>query len=184
MRWLEGQHHESEDPSTWMPLVWSLLVVVSAVTAATLALPALPEFVNGPITARSVFRPEWLVLATLLVLPVYRGSRISWKTALFVVPIACIHALYVADAGVDSLQQAGFTSGWYSAWYGVAFAQVALFVGAGALGAARNISQRRWVRMMRKVTALPTPRSSAPGSSAEEWRAKPPGRPEDGRAAS
>jgi hypothetical protein len=187
MRRLERQHHQPEDPGTWMPLVWSLVVVVSAVTLATLALPSLPEYVQGRVTPRSVFHPEWLVLATLLVVPVYRGSQISWRSALIVVPISCIYALYVADTAVDTLQTVGFTSGWYSAWYAVACAQVALFLGAGAVGAWRDITRRRWVRMMRQVTALPAPPRVGPrnpsdstGEGGVGW----PRRPEDGRAAS
>lgn len=191
MRWLEGQPHDSDDAGTWMPFVWTLVVVLCAVTAATLALPTFPPYVAGPITARSAFRPEWLVLATLLVLPVYRGSRISWRTSLLVVPIASIEALYVADTAVDQLQRAGFTGGSYSAWYAVAFAQVALFAGAGAVGAWRDIADRRWARMMRKVTALPAPPrlgfghpSGDPDDPSGDPGVVRPPRPEDGWAAS
>jgi hypothetical protein len=157
MRWLEGQHHESEDPVTWVPLGWSLSVIFGAVAAAAMALPALPGYADGAVTSRTFFHPEWLVLATLLVLPVYRAARASWQAALLVVPVASVEVVYVADSAVKSLHEVGLTNPLYPGWYAVAFAQTALFVIVGATGARRCLADRRWVRNMRKLVALPPP---------------------------
>lgn len=182
MRWLEGQHRESEYPVGWLPLLWTLVVVAGAVTAATLALPSLPQSVVGPVTARALFHPEWLVVATLLVFPVYRAARHSWRTALLVVPVACVQVLYVADTAVDTLQQAGLASAWYDAWYAVAIAQATMFLAVGVVGAARDVRDRRWVRTMHKLTGLGSP-SGVPHKLPGQRSHLPLPPPEDGRAA-
>lgn len=183
MRFLEEQHSEWDDPVTWMPMVWTLTVVIGAVVAATLALPQTAPYVDGPLTARMLFHPEWLVVATLLVVPIYRASRISWRAALLVVPITCAQVLYVADVAVSSLHAAGLSNPLYPGWYAVAFAQAALFFAVGTVGAARNVKDRRWVSRMRKLTALPAPQRSPRLGAAPSQQATPPRRsPDDGIA--
>lgn len=184
MRRLEGQPDELYDPATWMPLVWSLVVVSGAAFAAALALPTLPGYANSPSTARAIFHPEWLVVSTLLVFPLYRAARSSWRAALLAVPVACAHAVYVAVTAVDALHKAGLTSGLFAGWYAVAFAQVALFVTVGVVGARRDVIDRKWVRTMRRVAALPAPdraHRNAPAQPAGHH--EPPHRPESGLAA-
>jgi hypothetical protein len=179
MGWLAGQHHESEDPAGWRPLLWTTVVIMGAVTAATMALPSLPQTVSGQVTVRALFHPEWLVVATMLVFPVHRAVRHSWRTALLVVPVACVQVLYVADTAVDTLQQAGFASAWYDAWYAVAILQAALFLAVGVAGAARDVRDRRWVRTMHKLTGLGSP-TGVPHRQRTQLPLPP---PEDGHAA-
>lgn len=181
MRSLEGQHHRFDHPVTWMPLVWTLVVILGAVFAAGLALPPTPGYVQGAITVGDIFRPEWLVLATLLVLPVYRVARSSWRAALFVVPVACVHVLYVADTAVTSLHKAGFTSGLLTGWYVVAFAQAALFATVGLVGVRRGLIEGRWARMMKRMIALEAPpRTHRNDPRKPPIAVDPPGRPENG----
>lgn len=168
-----------------MPLVWTLIVILGAVFAAGLALPGLPGYVEGPTTtARDIFHPEWLVVATLLVLPVYRAATSSWRAALLVVPVACVQVLYIADTAVTSLHKVGLTSGLFDGWYAVALAQVTLFATVGVVGARRNLIDGRWARTMKRVMALPAPdrphRNNPPKPAGPT---DPPGRPENGLAA-
>jgi hypothetical protein len=184
MRGLEEDRSEFDGPASWMPMVWTLAVVLGGVFAATLALPALPEYVAGPVTSRTFFHPEWLVLATLLVLPLYRTARSSWRAALLAVPIACVQVLYVADAAVRSLHQAGLATPLFAGWYVVAAAQAALFLVVGTVGARRDLADRRWVKTMRKMTALPAPNRRPARSSTDFPRyPEPPSRPGNGFAA-
>lgn len=142
-----------------MSTLWMLTVIFGAGLAATLALPSVAEYADGPVTARDLFRSEWLIVATFLVLPLYRAARLSWLMALVVVPIASVHVLYIADSAVDASQQAGLADGVSPGWYAVAVLQVGVFAVAGAGAAYRNFADRRWVRRMRSLTA----RASAPG---------------------
>jgi hypothetical protein len=184
MRWLEGEHHESDDPVSWVPMVWTLTVVFGGVFAATLALPALPGYADGPVTSRAFFHPEWLVAASLLVLPLYRAARSSWRAALLVVPVASVQVLYIADAAVRSLHQAGLDNRLFVGWYAVALAQIAVFLTVGVVGARRDLVGRRWVKMMRRVTALPPPdRRSANDPADSPRHPEPPSRPTNGFAA-
>lgn len=146
-----------------MSTVWMLTVIFGSVIAATLALPSLPEYVDGPVTARALFRPEWLLVATFVVLPLYRASRLSWPTGLALVPIASVHVLYIVNSAVDASQRAGLVDGISSTWYVVAFIQVGIFTIVAAVGAYRNIADRRWVRLMRSLTA--TARGPQPSSA-------------------
>jgi hypothetical protein len=184
MRWLEGEHHESDDPVTWVPMLWTLTVVLGGVFAATLALPALPGYADGPLTSREYFHPEWLVTASLLVLPLYRAARSSWRAALLVVPIASVQVLYIADTAVRSLHQAGLANPLFVGWYAVAFAQIAAFVTVGVIGAKRDLVDRRWVKMMKRVTALPPPdRRNTNRPTNSPRHPDPPSRPGNGFAA-
>jgi hypothetical protein len=136
-----------------MSAMWTMVVIFGAAVAARLALPALPESIYGPVTARALFHAEWMLVATFLVLPLYEVARRSWRLALFVVPVASIHVLYIADAAVDASRQAGLVDGVSVNWYGVAFAQVGIFAVVGAVGACRNLADRRWVKFMQMMTA-------------------------------
>ena len=157
-----------DDPNGWMSTLWTMVVIFGAAVAAALALPALPESVYGPVTARALFHAEWMLVATFLVLPLYEVARRSWRLALFVVPVASIHVLYIADAAVDASRRAGLVDGVSVNWYGVAFAQTGIFAVVGAVGAYRNLADRRWVKFMQMVTAdspdsRPQSRSGLPG---------------------
>jgi hypothetical protein len=154
-----GERRPPLDPTGWMPTFWTMVVVLAAVTAAALALPSLPEYTDEPVTARDVFHPEWLITATLVVLPLYRATRMSWGLALFVVPVACLHVLYIVDTAIDASRQAGLADGVSVAWYAVAFAQIGLFAVVGAVGAFRNVADRRFARMMRSMTGMTFPAS-------------------------
>ncbi len=141
-----------------------LTVIFGAGLAATLALPSVPEYADGPVTARDLFHSEWLIVATFLVLPLYRAARLSWLMALVVVPIASVQVLYIADSAVDASQQAGLADGVSPGWYAVAVLQVGVFTVAGAGAAYRNFADRRWVRRMRSMTAgasAPWPNTAA-----------------------
>ncbi len=179
MRFPEGQHSQWDDPVTWMPFVWTMTVVMGAVLVGTLALPQTAAYIDGPLSARMLFHPEWLVVATLLALPIYRASRISWRAALLVVPIAGAQVLYVADVAVSTLHAAGLTNPLDPGWYALAFAQAAIFLTVGIVGAARNAADRRWVRRMVRLTALPEPQRSPRLDAAPSHRPTPPRQPPD-----
>ena len=61
--------------------MWTMVVIFGAALAARLALPALPESIYGPMTARALFHAEWMLVATFLVLPLYEVARRSWRLA-------------------------------------------------------------------------------------------------------
>ncbi len=157
MAGLEGHLDTNEDASGWMVLVWTLVVFFGAVGAASLALPSMPAYLDNTVPARALFHPEWLVMSTLLVLPLQRVALTSWRSGLVVVPIACAHVIYIADTAVDRLHQADLRSELYAGWYVVAFVQVAIFVVVGARAARIDFRDRRWVRRMRIHAALPAP---------------------------
>lgn len=162
-----GDRPPPEDPTGWMSTVWTLTVIFGAATAAAFALPSLPGFVEGPVTARALFHPEWMVAATFLVLPLYWAVRLSWRTALVLVPVVSAHLLYIADSAVDASRQMGLVNGISPLWYAVAFAQIGLFAIVGGVGAHRNLVDRRWVKFMKLLT---TPANSSAADSASGAR--------------
>lgn len=165
-----GERRPPVDSTGWMSTLWTMVVVVAAVTAAGLALPSLPDYAE-PATARAVFHPEWLIAATLVVLPLHRAARMSWRLALFVVPVACLHVLYIVDTAIEASREVGLADGVSVAWYAVAFAQAGLFAVVGAIGASRNVADRRFARRMRSMTGLSFP---APHSLPEGfWSTRP-----------
>lgn len=174
-----GERCAPDDPTGWLATVWTLIVIFGAVIAAALALPSVPQFASEPVTAQALFHPEWLLAASFLVLPLYRATRMSWRAALLLVPVACVHVVFIADSAIDASQRAGLTDGISSGWYAVAFAQVVLFATVGAVGAGRNLSDRRWVRHMRAMTdsadsSVADSLAAAPPSDAQVTRRPPP----------
>jgi len=174
-----GERCPPDDPTGWMSTVWTLIVIFGAVVAAALALPSLPQFAHEPVTARALFHPEWLLAASFLVLPLYRATRMSWRAALLLVPVVCVHVLFIVDSAVEASQRAGLSDGISSGWYAVAFAQVVLFATVGAVGASRNLGDRRWVRHMRAMTdsagsSVADSLAPAPPSDARVTRRPPP----------
>ena len=173
-----GERRPPDDPTGWLSTVWTLVVIFGAVVAAALSLPSLPAYVE-PVSARALFHPEWLVAASFLALPLFRAARMSWRVAVALVPIVSVHMLYIADSAVDASHQAGLADGVSSGWYAVAIAQVALFAIVGAVGAGRNVSDRRWERRMRAMTdsagaAVGSSLAPAPPSDAPITRRPPP----------
>ncbi len=157
MRKQEEQQGDLAEFAAWIPLTCTLVVLVGLFAAATLALPSPPQYPTGPLSARDLFHPEWLIAAALLALPIYLVARRSWRVGLVVVLIAGLQVLYIADTAIGTLHHAGIRDGFSSLWYVVALVQLAVFVSAGAVGAVRDLKDRHWARMMGRILALPPP---------------------------
>jgi hypothetical protein len=152
------QWHDDGAPyAVWMPLSGMLVVLVGLFVAATLALPTPSQYSTGPLAAGDVFRPEWLIAATLLAVPVYQLARRSWRAGLLAVLLASLQLFYIASTAVHHLEHEVPSGGAYAFWYVVAAVQIAIFVATFTVGAARDLKDRRWTRMMRKTYALPSP---------------------------
>jgi hypothetical protein len=119
--------------------------LVSGVLAA-LALPAPGYDVTG---ARDLFRPEWLVLATLVVWGVHKAARASWIVAVPVLLLASAQPLYVVATAFERFAAAGLPVA-TGLWIAVVATQVLLFAVAAFVGAAGSLRDRSWERFIRR----------------------------------
>jgi hypothetical protein len=155
--WCPRKHGEASLYAVWQPISGTSVVLVGLFAAASLALPTPSEYATGPLAAGDVFRPEWLIAATLLVVPLYHAARRSWQIGLIFGIIAVLQVLYITSAGVHALHSAGLRSGAYSLWYVVAVVQMVALAVPCTVGTVRNFRDRRWSRMMGRAFALPAP---------------------------
>jgi len=133
------------------------LAILAMATALlwTLCLPIVPQYVDEIDQLSDVFRPEWLVLATLLALPLKRAA--SWRcwVGLLGLVIACVMSLVITQEAVSRVGAAGLDlGGTESVWMPLAGCQVLVFVVATASGLRQRLFVRRWQRLDRKLARV------------------------------
>lgn len=125
---------------------WIVLACLIVAVAVELSLPG--SWQSDPAVGRQVFNPEWLILATLVVLCVHRAARACWWLML---PAVALPALQLADAtetALARLQHAGFATEATSLWWLLPTVQLLVLVAGAAAGARASLSDRRWERFM------------------------------------
>jgi hypothetical protein len=123
---------------------WIMLACIAVAFTEAASLPGSWAFDPGH---RDVFRPEWLVLATLAVLFVHRAARACWWCALPAVVLPTLQLTYAVETGVERLTVAGAGDG-ARVWWVLLAVQVAIFSGAALSGASGSIRDRRWEKFV------------------------------------
>lgn len=144
------------------------LTVLSVATALlwTLCLPVVPSHAPDIQHVSTVFRPEWLILATLLVGPLKRAAAWRCWVGLLGLVIASALSLAITDEAVARVQAAGLElAGTESLWMAFACCQVLLFTIATGRGLRQRMFVRRWHRLSRKLAAR-GPLPSEPSTTA------------------
>jgi hypothetical protein len=147
---------ESRDGDTGLAVAWMLGVLLVAGLLYTVCLAKTLVAPFEPYTHRDFLRGEWLLLGTLLALPIYRASRTRWWTALPLAVVPSAQVIFIASSAVGAFERAGIAHATDRAWYVVAAAQTAVFATAAGVGAARNLADRRWLRLVKALSAEPT----------------------------
>jgi hypothetical protein len=144
---------ESTHQDTGRPVTWTAVAVVGSGLVAAFSLPwDTPASIYDQVQRSDLFHPEWLVVGTLLVLPVVYAARASLIAAFLVIVLPGAQLLYVADSGLDTEARFGVARGVDHLWYVLAFAQVLLFAAAGVVAAHRGAVERRWVGYLAELT--------------------------------
>jgi len=146
---------------------YASLAGLAAATALlwSLSLPVVPQYLYEVRHLSEVFRPEWLVLATLLALPLRRVA--SWRcwVGLLSLVIACALSLVITDVAAERVRLVEIDPTLSeSLWLPLAGCQVLVFAIATASGLRQRLFVRRWQRLDRKLAAntpLPNGRAAA-----------------------
>lgn len=147
-----------------IPLVEIGVLVVTTGLLWSLCLPPMPLYLPDIEQLSTVFHPQWLVLATLLALPLARVAAWRYWVGLLALVICSALSLAITDEAVDRARAAGLDlGGTESVWMALAGVQVAIFAFASLKGFRKRRFVRRWQRLDRKLAAnapSPTRRSS------------------------
>lgn len=135
-----------------VPFVEILVLLTVTGLLWAVCLPPMPTYVAGITDLSTVFRPEGLVLATLLALPLRRVAAWRCSVGMFALMVMAALSLAIADEAVDRVRVASLDlGGWESTWTALAYAQVAIFVLASLSGLRQRRFVRRWQRLDRKL---------------------------------
>jgi hypothetical protein len=138
---------------------WIVLACLVVAIAVELSLPG--SWQSSPESRREVFRPEWLILATLVVLCVHRAARACWW---LVLPATALPTLQLADAtetALARLHHAGFATEATSWWWLLPVAQLSVLLAGATAGALASMADRRWERFMLRRLGPQARRSGA-----------------------
>jgi hypothetical protein len=150
------QHTE---PSSWAPVGWFTLVVVTTSVTWALCLPQLEPYPSVVPAPGQVFHLEWFLMATVLGYVIWHAARSSWLVGVASTLLASVQMLGIADDGAGRLQQVGMVSAETDMLFLIAGLQVLLFVAAGAIGIRHSLANRRFVKLNRRLAALDAPSS-------------------------
>jgi len=145
----------SRHGDTGLAVAWMLGVLVVSGLLFTLCLPGTVQSRYETYAPRDLLHGEWLLIGSLLALPIYRASRTWWWTAIPLAVVPGAQMVFIASSAVAALQRAGVDDLSDRAWYVLAAAQAAVFAGAAVVGAARDLADRRWLRLVNSLTASP-----------------------------
>jgi hypothetical protein len=140
--------HRPRRQSACLAGCWILLATVAVALAVGLSLPAGWQYDADQVG--EVFRPEWLVLATLAVFPVHRASRACCWMLVPAVSLPMLQLFFAVETAHIRLESAGLAGGWVEGWWLLPAAQLLVFLAAGCSGAVASLRDRRWERFMRR----------------------------------
>lgn len=169
----EMSRHGREDslrgrPDSWSAVGWLLAVTVICGVADFFALPDGAVWLGMPLEGHQMFRPEWLVMGTLVALPLFKLARASFLLGLLGLFLAGGEMVTIVDNAreryVHNADLFGGDVDFPMALYALAGLQILVFTAAAGSGLRLRWSQRRWERMMRRLTAasVPPPVAGAP----------------------
>jgi uncharacterized protein (TIGR03382 family) len=158
MGWLADR--SPSGPDGWSAAGWSAFALLLAGLLGALALPGTRPQRFTAFDPSDFLRVQWLVLATLLVYPVYLAARSHWLAALPLVVIVSAESWYVVNTGLDALHEVDLAAPVSDGLlYALVTSQTALLAWAGLLGGWQSFRRRRWLRRMRRLV----PELAAPG---------------------
>ena len=154
-------------PDCWSATGWLLAVTALCGICDFLALPDGGVWLGMPLSGHEMFRPEWLVVATFLAFPLVRLARASMLLGLLGFALATGEMYTIVDNArerfVHNVDLFGSGPGFPMAYYALAALQGVLFAVATGIGLRRRWADRRWERMMRRMThAKQPPRLDVP----------------------
>jgi hypothetical protein len=123
-----------------------MLACVASALAEGLSLPG--SWSYSPASSQHAFRPEWLVVATLVVVFVHRAARACWWCAGPAVVLPTLQLAYAVEAGVERLAGSGVAADVAGLWWALVAVQLAVFLGAAVSGAVGSIRDRRWEKFL------------------------------------
>jgi hypothetical protein len=143
-------------PDCWSATGWLLAVTAICGVADFLALPDGAVWFGMPLSGDEMFRPEWLVMATVLAYPLVRLAQASYILGVLGFLLSAGEMLTIVDNGreryLHNAELFGGGPGFPTVWYAVAVLQGVVFLVATSHGLRRRWAARRWERMMRKLT--------------------------------
>ncbi|MFY9915719.1 MAG: hypothetical protein WAK18_13695, partial [Nocardioidaceae bacterium] len=146
-------------PDHWSAAVWLAAVAVMCGIADFGALPDGQVWFGMPLDGHELFRPAWLVAGTLVAFPLFRLARASLVLGVLGLILAAGEMLTIVDNARErfahnvGLFGAGPT--FPTAYYAVAAVQSVIFAVAVGAGLRRRWADRRWERMMHRLTTTP-----------------------------
>jgi hypothetical protein len=162
---------ELQLPAARMPIAALGSIVLAACCLWGFCLPDPPRLGAAEHYDQVYFRPEWLVLATLLAVPLSQVAR--WRVSIAALVCALLSgvALVVAVEGGSRIRAAGY-DGPVALVVAAAAVQCLVFATAVICGSRARLFERRWARLQRRMAAL-DPQPSATRSRSDDVRRRP-----------
>jgi hypothetical protein len=136
---------------------WLLAVTAICGICDFFALPDASVWLGMPLESREMFRPEWLVLATVTAFPLFRLAWASFFLGALGLFLSAGEMLTIVDNGheryLHNAELFGAAAPFPNVYYAVAVLQGIVFAVATVAGLRRRWSDRQWERMMRRLTA-------------------------------
>ena len=153
-------------PDSWSAAGWLVAVAATCGIADFGALPDGQVWFGLPLDGHVMFRPAWLVAGTLVAFPLFRLARASLVLGVLGLLLSAGEMFTIVDNARERFvhNAALFDAGpsFPTAFYALAAAQSVIFAVAVSAGLRRRWADRRWERMMRRLTTAP---ARAPVSS-------------------
>lgn len=144
-------------PDCWSGVGWLLVAAGLVATADALALPDADIWLGMPMSGDEMFRPEWLVAATLAALPLYRLARASLFLGVVGFFLLAGEMFTIVDNArgrfAQNAELFGTGPDFPPLYYAVAAIQTAVFLVAAIRGLRLRWSDRRFDAIMRKLSA-------------------------------
>ena len=144
-------------PDCWSALVWLLALTAVCGIVDYFALPDGSVWFGLPLDGHEMFRPEWLVVGTLVALPLFRLARASILLGLLGLFLCAGEMFTIVDNARErfdyNIDTYGTGPAFPSLFYALAALQTVVFVVAASYGLRRRWADRRWERMMRRTAA-------------------------------
>ncbi len=146
-------------PDSWSAAVWLVAVAAICGIADFGALPDGEVWFGLPLDGNEMFRPAWLVAGTLVAFPLFRLARASLVLGVLGLVLSAGEMFTIVDNARERFVHnfSLFDSGpsFSPAYYALAAVQSVIFAAAVSAGLRRRWADRRWERMMRRLTTTP-----------------------------
>ncbi len=144
-------------PDCWSGVGWLLAVTALCAIADGFALPDASVWLGMPMSGDEMFRPEWLVMGTLVALPLFRLARASIFLGVLGFLLGSGEMFTIVDnaRGRFAHNAELFDTGpqFNSIFYALAALQVVIFLVATIKGLRLRWADLRFDAMMRKMSA-------------------------------